>query len=112
MSDHVDRVYGAALAQSAGREEAEALVRETYARVLAKPRMLRPDDDVDHLLSVLHGPGEPPVSSPAKASAALRQWVQDERDRTLIRRMVIKRMKLTGVLAGVAAVLGIVVGLL
>lgn len=46
-----------------------------------------------------------------EAPAALRERIAAERDRTLIRRMVIKRMKLTGALAGAAAVLGIVVGL-
>ena len=35
------------------REEAEDLVQETFARVLAKPRMLRSDDDVGYLLRVL-----------------------------------------------------------
>jgi hypothetical protein len=47
-----------------------------------------------------------------EAPAALRARIAAERDRTLIRRMVVKRMKLTGVLAGGAAVLGIAVGLL
>jgi hypothetical protein len=47
-----------------------------------------------------------------EAPAALRERISAERDRTLIRRMVVKRMKLTGVLAGGAAVLGIAVGLL
>lgn len=36
----------------------------------------------------------------------------DQQDRALIREMVVRRMKLTAVLAGLAAVLGIVVGLL
>lgn len=47
-----------------------------------------------------------------EAPAALRERIAAERDRTLIRRMVVKRMKLTGALAGAAAVLGIAVGLL
>ena len=35
------------------REDAEDLVQETYAKVLAKPRFLRNDDDLGYLLSVL-----------------------------------------------------------
>jgi hypothetical protein len=46
-----------------------------------------------------------------QAPAALRERVAAERDRTVVRRMVVKRMKLTGALAGLAALLGIVVGL-
>jgi RNA polymerase sigma-70 factor (ECF subfamily) len=36
------------------REDAEDLVQETYAKVLAKPRFLRRDDDLGYLLRVLH----------------------------------------------------------
>jgi hypothetical protein len=46
-----------------------------------------------------------------EAPMALRERVQAERERTFVRRTVVKRMKLTSVLAGVAALLGIVVGL-
>jgi hypothetical protein len=46
-----------------------------------------------------------------EAPHGLRERVAAERERTLVRRMVVKRIKLTGVLAGVAAALGIVVGL-
>lgn len=52
------------------------------------------------------------VVASVEAPAALRERIAAERDRTLIRRMVVKRMKLTGVLAGGAAVLGIAIGLL
>jgi hypothetical protein len=47
-----------------------------------------------------------------EAPHALRERVAAERDRTLTRRVVVKRMKLTGVLAGGAAVLGAVFALL
>ena len=53
LGDHLDRLYRAAWALCGSREEAEDLVQETYARVLAKPRMLRSDDDLGYLLSVL-----------------------------------------------------------
>src|SRR3954447_15306579 len=35
------------------REDAEDLVQDTYARVLARPRFLRGDDDLGYLLRVL-----------------------------------------------------------
>jgi RNA polymerase sigma-70 factor (ECF subfamily) len=53
LGDHLDRLYRAAWALCGRREDAEDLVQETYARVLAKPRRLRGDDDLRYLLSVL-----------------------------------------------------------
>jgi RNA polymerase sigma-70 factor (ECF subfamily) len=54
VGDHLDRLYRAAWALSGSREDAEDLVQETYARVLAKPRFLRrPDDDLGYLLVAL-----------------------------------------------------------
>jgi RNA polymerase sigma-70 factor (ECF subfamily) len=53
LGDHIDRLYRAAWALSGSREEAEDLVQETFARVLARPRMLRSDDDLGYLLRVL-----------------------------------------------------------
>jgi hypothetical protein len=49
--------------------------------------------------------------SSVQAPHALRSRIESERERTLIRRMVVKRMKLSGVLAGAAAVLGVGVAL-
>ena len=51
--DHMDRLYRAAWALCGSREEAEDLVQETYARVLAKPRWLRSEDDLGYLLREL-----------------------------------------------------------
>jgi RNA polymerase sigma-70 factor (ECF subfamily) len=51
--DHIDRLYRAAWALCGSREDAEDLVQETYARVLAKPRFLRNDDDLGYLLRAL-----------------------------------------------------------
>jgi len=51
--DHLDRLYRAAWALSGSREDAEDLVQETYARVLARPRFLRNDDDLGYLLRTL-----------------------------------------------------------
>jgi RNA polymerase sigma-70 factor (ECF subfamily) len=53
LGDHLDRLYRAAWALCGSREDAEDLVQETYARVLARPRMLRRDDDLGYLLRVL-----------------------------------------------------------
>jgi RNA polymerase sigma-70 factor (ECF subfamily) len=52
-SDHVDRLFRAAWALAGSREDAEDLVQETYARVLAKPRFLRSEDDLGYLLRTL-----------------------------------------------------------
>jgi RNA polymerase sigma-70 factor (ECF subfamily) len=53
LGDHVDRLYRAAWALCGRREDAEDLVQDTYARVLAKPRLLRSEDDLGYLLRVL-----------------------------------------------------------
>jgi RNA polymerase sigma-70 factor (ECF subfamily) len=53
LGDHVDRLFRAALALCGDRHDAEDLVQETYARVLARPRLLRRDDDLGYLLRVL-----------------------------------------------------------
>jgi RNA polymerase sigma-70 factor (ECF subfamily) len=53
LSQHVDRLYRAAWALCGSREDAEDLVQETFARVLAKPRRLHGDDELYYLLRVL-----------------------------------------------------------
>jgi RNA polymerase sigma-70 factor, ECF subfamily len=53
LGDHLDRLYRAAWALSGSREDAEDLVQETYARLLARPRLLRNDDDLGYLLRAL-----------------------------------------------------------
>lgn len=53
LGDHLDRLYRAAWALTGSREEAEDLVQDTYARVLARPRFLRHDDDLGYLLRVM-----------------------------------------------------------
>jgi RNA polymerase sigma-70 factor, ECF subfamily len=52
-SDHIDRLFRAAWALCGSRQDAEDLVQETYARVLAKPRFLRSEDDLGYLLRTL-----------------------------------------------------------
>jgi len=51
--DHLDRLYRAAWGLCGSREDAEDLVQETYAKVLARPRLLRREDDVGYLLRAL-----------------------------------------------------------
>jgi RNA polymerase sigma-70 factor, ECF subfamily len=53
LGDHIDRLFRAAWALSGSRSEAEDLVQETFARVLAKPRWIRNDDDLGYLLQAL-----------------------------------------------------------
>jgi RNA polymerase sigma-70 factor (ECF subfamily) len=53
LGDHFDRLYRAAWALTGSREDAEDLVQDTYARVLARARIVRSDDDIGYLLRVL-----------------------------------------------------------
>jgi RNA polymerase sigma-70 factor (ECF subfamily) len=53
LGDHIDRLFRAACALTGSRVAADDLVQETYAKVLAKPRFLRNDDDLGYLLRVL-----------------------------------------------------------
>ena len=50
VAEHLPRLYRAARAWTRSREEAEDLVQETYARVLARPRRLRNADELGYLL--------------------------------------------------------------
>ena len=53
LGDHLDRLYRAAWALCGSRADAEDLVQETYVRVLARPRLLRNEDDLGYLLRAL-----------------------------------------------------------
>src|SRR5215217_6793450 len=53
LGDRIDRLFRAAWAMSGSRAEAEDLVQETFARVLAKPRRVRNEDDLGYLLQAL-----------------------------------------------------------
>ena len=53
LGDHLDRLYRAAWALCGSREDAEDLVQDTYARVLARPRLIRHEDDLGYLLRAL-----------------------------------------------------------
>jgi RNA polymerase sigma-70 factor, ECF subfamily len=53
LTKHVDRLYRAAWALCGSREDAEDLVQETFARVLARTRLLSGDDELYYLMRVL-----------------------------------------------------------
>src|SRR3989442_4136735 len=53
LSQHPARLYRAAWALCGSREDAEDLVQETFARVLARPRVLHGDDELYYLMRVL-----------------------------------------------------------
>jgi RNA polymerase sigma-70 factor (ECF subfamily) len=50
---HAGRLYRAAWALCGSPEDAQDLVQETFARVLAKPRLLRGQDELAYLMRVL-----------------------------------------------------------
>jgi RNA polymerase sigma-70 factor, ECF subfamily len=53
LGDHIDRLFRAAWALSGSRVDAEDLVQETFARVLARPRRLHADHELPYLLAAL-----------------------------------------------------------
>jgi RNA polymerase sigma-70 factor (ECF subfamily) len=53
LAGHIDRLYRAAWALCGSPHDAEDLVQETFARVLARPRLLRGDDELPYLLGAL-----------------------------------------------------------
>jgi len=53
LGDHVDRLYRAAWALCGSREDAEDLVQETFAKVLAKPRRIAGSEELPYLLVTL-----------------------------------------------------------
>jgi RNA polymerase sigma-70 factor (ECF subfamily) len=53
LAQHVDRLYRAAWALCGSPHDAEDLVQETFARVLARPRLLHGQDDLAYLMRAL-----------------------------------------------------------
>jgi RNA polymerase sigma-70 factor (ECF subfamily) len=53
LGDYLDRLFRAAWALCGSREDAEDLVQDTYASVLARPRSVQNDDDLGYLLRAL-----------------------------------------------------------
>ena len=84
---HVDRLHRAACALCGSPHDAEDLVQETFARVLARPRRLRSDHELPYLLTALRNTyltnlrtqGRRPVTValPADESATMRSALGD-----------------------------------
>ena len=53
LGDHIDRLFRAAWALTGSRADAEDLVQDTFARVLAKPRRIRNQDDLGYLMQAM-----------------------------------------------------------
>jgi RNA polymerase sigma-70 factor (ECF subfamily) len=53
LPDHIDRLFRAAYGLCGSPHDAEDLVQETLARVLARPRLVRRQDDPRYLLRAL-----------------------------------------------------------
>jgi RNA polymerase sigma-70 factor, ECF subfamily len=53
LGDHLDVLYRVAMVLTRSPHEAEDLVQETYAKILARPRFLRNDDDLGYLIRAL-----------------------------------------------------------
>lgn len=53
LPTHTDRLYRAAWALCGSSHDAEDLVQETFARVLARPRFLRGQDELAYLMRTL-----------------------------------------------------------
>jgi RNA polymerase sigma-70 factor (ECF subfamily) len=54
LPQYLARLFRTAWALCGSADEAEDLVQETCARVLARPRLLRGEDDLAYLMRVLH----------------------------------------------------------
>jgi RNA polymerase sigma-70 factor (ECF subfamily) len=54
LPDHLERLHRAASALCGSPHDAEDLVQETFARVLARPRRLHRSDELPYLLGALH----------------------------------------------------------
>src|SRR6266545_1624933 len=84
-AQQLPRLYRAARAWTRSREEAEDLVQETYARVLARPRLIRGEDEVGYLFRALRN--TPGLRGDRRAAAGVpRRPRRSRRHRPLLSR--------------------------
>jgi RNA polymerase sigma-70 factor (ECF subfamily) len=80
---HVDRLFRAAYALTGLRHDAEDLVQETFARVLARPRLVRRQDDPRYLMRALRNTWidleRARRARPATSGDAALKWIVDRR---------------------------------
>src|SRR3712207_9423810 len=82
LADHLDRLYRAAWALCGSREDAEDLVQETYARVLAKRRGIESDEAaLGYLLRVLRKTHVPQLRTRARRRSGERRAGEEGRSR-------------------------------
>jgi RNA polymerase sigma-70 factor, ECF subfamily len=78
---HVDRLFRAAYALTGSRHDAEDLVQETFARVLARPRLVRRQDDPRYLMRALRNTWidleRARRARPATSGDAALEWIVD-----------------------------------
>jgi RNA polymerase sigma-70 factor, ECF subfamily len=83
LATHVDRLFRAAYALTGSRHDAEDLVQETFARVLARPRLVRRQDDPRYLMRALRNTWidleRARRARPVTAGRDALEWIVDRR---------------------------------
>lgn len=106
LGDHLDRLYRAAWALCGHHADAEDLVQETYARVLARRRTVRRVDDLAYLMQALRNTFVDTVRAararPVPADLPVSDVVADERPGARPDRMA-EAAELYGVIAALPA---------
>jgi RNA polymerase sigma-70 factor, ECF subfamily len=83
LTVHADRLFRVAYALAGTRHDAEDLVQETFARVLARPRLVRRQDDLRYLMQALRNTwidlGRARRARPAASGREALEWIVDKR---------------------------------
>lgn len=81
LAEHVERLFRVAYALSGSSHDAEDLVQETFARVLARPRLVRRQDDPRYLMRALRNTWidfqRARAARPVSSGADALEWVAD-----------------------------------